>query len=220
MAFAGSLMIRNNKTIRFICNYTKHVVMPTAILDCYTDEPAGLGVPPYLGTYPRYLYGCLKQQKKESFYFTIDDLRLWKKYHGRDPNKDLKKSQTTNNTVYNLTKHHQEIAGILHNAEELIIILGVHVPGKYLSAMPGTIHEITALLKDVTCKKILTGPAIFGTQLFGGKRSESILGFETRQYNFTFDEIKEYAIAGAELTQQIPWLKIIEIETARGCIRI
>ncbi len=27
------------------------------ILDCYTDEPAGLGVPPYLGTYPRYLAG-------------------------------------------------------------------------------------------------------------------------------------------------------------------
>ncbi len=191
--------------------------MQIAILDCYTDEPAGLGVPPYLGTYPRYMYGYLRQQHKEVYYFTIDDLRLWKKYNERDPNKDLKKSQTTNNRVYNLTKYHQQIAEILAHAEELIIILGVHVPGKYLSAMPGTIHEVTELLKDVKCKKILTGPAIFGTQLFGGRKSESIQGFETKDYCFSFDEIKEYAVAGAEIAEQIPWLKIIEIETGRGC---
>ena len=49
--------------------------MHITILDCYTDEPAGLGVPPYLGTYPRYLYGLLKQQG-EVRYITIDDLRL------------------------------------------------------------------------------------------------------------------------------------------------
>ncbi|MFA6888091.1 MAG: radical SAM protein [Candidatus Woesearchaeota archaeon] len=191
--------------------------MPIAILDCYTDEPAGLGVPPYLGTYPRYLYGYLKQQHKDIFYFTIDDLRLWKKYHGRDPNKELRKSQTTNNTVYNLTKHHQEIAKILYDIEEFIIILGVHVPGKYLSAMPGTIKEVTELLKEVPCKKILTGPALIGTQLFGGKRSESIINFDTRDYCFSFEEIKKYAITGAEITEQIPWIKMIEIETGRGC---
>lgn len=198
--------------------FCKTIFMPIAILDCYTDEPAGLGVPPYLGTYPRYIYGYLKQKNKDIFYFTIDDLRLWKKYYGKEPNKDLKKSQTTNNTVYNLTKHHEEIANILNSAEELIIILGVHVPGKYLSAMPGTIHEVTELLKDIKCKKILTGPAVFGTQLFGGKRSETIHAFETREYCFSFEEIKEYAVAGANITEQIPWLKMIEIETGRGCL--
>ncbi|WP_236953829.1 radical SAM protein [Methanopyrus sp. SNP6] len=31
-----------------------------AILDGYTDEPAGLGVPPYLGTHPRYAYGAAR----------------------------------------------------------------------------------------------------------------------------------------------------------------
>jgi radical SAM superfamily enzyme with C-terminal helix-hairpin-helix motif len=191
--------------------------MTIAILDCYTDEPAGLGVPPYLGTYPRYLYGHLKQQSKEILYFTIDDLRLWKKYHSKNPNSELKKSQTTNNTVYNLTKHHEKIASILYEVEELIIILGVHVPGKYVSAMPGTIHEVTELVKDIPCKKTLTGPALIGTQLFGGKRSESIHAFETKEYCFSFEEIKDYAVKGAEITQQIPWIKIIEIETARGC---
>lgn len=30
------------------------------IFDCYTVEPAGLGVPPYLSTYVRYAYASLR----------------------------------------------------------------------------------------------------------------------------------------------------------------
>ena len=29
------------------------------ILDCYVDEPACLGVPPFVSPYPRYIYGAL-----------------------------------------------------------------------------------------------------------------------------------------------------------------
>jgi radical SAM superfamily enzyme with C-terminal helix-hairpin-helix motif len=195
--------------------------MTYAILDCYTDEPAGLGVPPYLGTYPRYLYGFLKKNfpNEEIYYFTIDDLRLWKKYHGNYPNKELKKSKTTNITVYNLTKHHQRIADVLDQAKELIIILGVHVPGKYLSAIPRTLKEVTTLLADVPCKKVLTGPALFGTQLFGGRFTEQIDRsiFEIRPYNFSFQEIAMFAFEGTAIIEQIPWLKMIEIETGKGC---
>ena len=36
--------------------------MTVTILDCYTDEPAGLGVPPYLGTYPRYVFGKIVEE--------------------------------------------------------------------------------------------------------------------------------------------------------------
>ena len=195
--------------------------MTYAILDCYTDEPAGLGVPPYLGTYPRYLYGYLKKNfpNEEIYYFTIDDLRLWKKWGMKDPNINLPKSKTTNITVYNLTKHHQKIAEIISEAEELIVILGVHVPGKYLSAMPGTLKEVTALITDLPCKKILTGPAIFGTQLFGGQFTEHIdkTVFETRAYNFTFAEIATLSLDGANIVEQIPWIKMLEIETGKGC---
>ncbi|MBT5342472.1 hypothetical protein HOL59_02715, partial [Candidatus Woesearchaeota archaeon] len=52
--------------------------MNITILDCYTDEASGLGVPPYLGTYPRYLYGKFVSEKNKVTYLTIDDLRLWK----------------------------------------------------------------------------------------------------------------------------------------------
>ena len=44
-----------------------------AILDCYTDEPAGLGVPPFVGVWPRYVAG---QYEQEPTYLTIDDVRL------------------------------------------------------------------------------------------------------------------------------------------------
>ena len=51
--------------------------MHKIILDCYTDEPAGLGVPPYLGTYPRYIAGYFGNVN----YITIDDLRFFKYYN-------------------------------------------------------------------------------------------------------------------------------------------
>ena len=56
--------------------------MHYTLLDCYTDEASGLGVPPYLGTYPRYIYGKLRKEGHQVTYLTIDDLRLWKKYDG------------------------------------------------------------------------------------------------------------------------------------------
>ena len=48
--------------------------MAVAILDCYTDEPSGLGVPPMLGVYPRYLYGKLWEEgERDIYYLTIDE---------------------------------------------------------------------------------------------------------------------------------------------------
>ena len=108
--------------------------MVTIILDCYTDEPAGLGVPNYLGTYPRYLAGWLEAQGKAWTYLTIDDIRLSKNYGGKQ--KETKKSQKTDIFTYNLTRNVDHVEALLKNCETLYLIVGVHVPGKYLSAMP------------------------------------------------------------------------------------
>jgi radical SAM superfamily enzyme with C-terminal helix-hairpin-helix motif len=45
------------------------------IIDGYVDEPAILGVPPYVGTYVRYLYGAMKLKGFDVEYTTIDYLR-------------------------------------------------------------------------------------------------------------------------------------------------
>ncbi|MBI3032961.1 radical SAM protein [Candidatus Woesearchaeota archaeon] len=196
--------------------------MAITILDCYTDEPSGLGVPPYLGTYPRYLYGYFKTKYPEEtiYYVTIDDLRLFYKYRNKIP--ETKLHQKTDISVFNLTVNSPRLYQIITETSELIINLGVHVPGKYLTGTPGTIIEVSRLLTDlkISCKKILTGPAIFGTQMFGGKFFEKIpkhLFDEEKAFAFSYDEIKRYSITGAEVVKQILNYKIIEIETGKGC---
>src|SRR3989344_5172773 len=191
--------------------------MKYTILDCYTDEPAGLGVPPYLGTYPRYIVGYLDC---DVTYLTIDDLRLFIKNNSII--KNTKPSQKTNITTYNLTTNYKNIQKIISETETLIVVLGVHVPGKYLSAVPGTLHEIIPLIKNLKCRKILTGPAVFGTQLFGGRFFEKadLSVFDKVDYsmfNFKYDDVKGHSIKGASIIKQIPDIRMIEIETGHGC---
>ncbi len=190
------------------------------IIDCYTDEPSGLGVPPYLGTFPRYIYGALKEQGHKPYYLTIDDIRLWKRFDSKSPDKS--KEKKTNTKIYNLTKNYRDVKQILKKTNNLIIISGVNVPGKYLSAVPGTLPEITNYIKDLNCKKILTGTAaLLGSRLEGGKKPEL---FDKSVYDlidFDYLEINDYrkikAKKGSEILKQIPWTPIVEIEMGRGC---
>lgn len=190
--------------------------MRYTILDCYTDEASGLGVPPYLGTYPRYLFGKLFKEGHGVTYLTIDDLRLWKKYDGIVKETSVK--EKTNISIYNLTMNKAQ--EVIASTDVLMVVLGVHVPGKYLTAIPGTLREIVPLLKGITCTKILTGPAVFGTQLEGGKFFEKVpeSAFDAiTNHDTPFEELEEYCDEGALLLTQIPGERMIEIETGRGC---
>ena len=191
--------------------------MVHTILDCYTDEAAGLGVPPYLGTYPRYIAGYLNE---DAYYLTIDDLRLWKKYDSKIHK--TKPSEKTNIATYNLTINYKNIKKILERTDTLIVVLGTHVPGKYLSAIPGTLRELIPLIEDLNCKKILTGPVVYGTQHSGRKfyeksNLEIFNKIDYSMFNFSYDKVKEYAITGTKIIKQIPDYRIIEIETGHGC---
>ncbi|MDP3734450.1 MAG: radical SAM protein [Nanoarchaeota archaeon] len=190
--------------------------MKYTILDCYTDEASGLGVPPYLGTYPRYIYGQLSTEGHAVTYLTIDDLRLWKKHQGIK--KQPSEKEKTNIFVYNTTIHDAE--KVLQNTDVLVVIIGVHVPGKYLTAVPGTLKEVIPLMRDIKATKILTGPAIFGTQLEGGKffEQENLDLFdEIKDYTVPFHKLDKFSEAGALILAQIPDKRVIEIETGRGC---
>ena len=52
-------------------------MQPVVILDCFTVEPSGLGVPPYLSTYVRAAWSALRRARPEAEvrYLTIDDVR-------------------------------------------------------------------------------------------------------------------------------------------------
>ena len=104
------------------------------ILDGYVDEPACLGVPPYISPYIRTVAGALIGHGYTVRYLTIDQSR-------NDP-------------------HH---INRLDPADLLVMIAGVTVPGKYLGGTPATLNEIEQvghMLRGP--KKLIGGPIGFG----------------------------------------------------------
>jgi len=210
--------------------------MIVAIVDGYTDEPAGLGVPPYLGIYPRYAYGAIKKAIKDAqiFYLTIDDLRFT--FEGEQ-------GIRTKNKTPNVFK----VREILSKADLIIYIGGLHTPGKYLSAVPSQVEEVAKFFKQFNGIKILGGPAFMGSAHQGGTKISSrelmlanqifdhvVYGdLEAFLYDFltnpkdadplrfrTYDELRDYALLSAEVVKQFPdypEFVIVEIETQRGC---
>jgi radical SAM superfamily enzyme with C-terminal helix-hairpin-helix motif len=219
--------------------------MRRTILDCYTDEPAGLGVPPFIGVWPRYAAGLYEE---EPTYLTIDDIRLvrYVEYvpqvvidppHGR-----------THLEVLNHTRSYEEIRQVLENTDELVIVVGVQTPGKYLSARPGTLHEVEKLLRsfeETGCRpeagdrresptasslqppacgflrKILTGPVLIGgTQARGGARPQVANAEyfdELRPLTFdTYDQLQPLALKGASFIRQMPHLANRIVEIETG----
>lgn len=116
--------------------------MRLAIVDGYTDEPAGLGVPPYLDVYARYAAGAAYYAGAEEVrYFTIDQLR-----------QDWPTSLST-----------------LSNFDVVVVVAGITTPGKYLGGTPITLDEILDIGRLEGPLKILGGPvAKFGYGIEGG----------------------------------------------------
>ncbi|MFQ5831509.1 MAG: radical SAM protein [Candidatus Thorarchaeota archaeon] len=116
------------------------------IVDGYVDEPTCLGVPPYISPYPRYIAGAIwtESPRTEVLYQTIDELRKM-----RDP-------------------QHKWA-----DADMLLLIAGMIVPGKYLGGTPISVREAKRLFSDSRIEdvpKLLVGPwARFGCGLEGGR---------------------------------------------------
>ena len=200
--------------------------MRVLIIDGYTDEPAGLGVPPYIDVYPRYLAGSVWafDPHAEIIYKTIDSVR-----GNLDWLKDISSS-----------------------CDLSVLIAGVTVPGKYLSGAPATVKDALRLPSFFNSKyTAICGPAVrFGFASGGGSTArlprelEDLYDFVIRgdpevvvqsllRENFSegvdldavrpsSDTINEYAARGAMIIQQHPFYPdglICEIETFRGCPR-
>ena len=197
------------------------------ILDGYTDEPAGLGVPPYLDVYPRYIAGAIWSANKsvDVRYFTIDQVRGdWE----------------------NLVK-------IANDSRLLIVIAGIVTPGKYLGGEPIRLEEIERLANIVNGPiKALAGPvARFGYGARGGfvaiprtrfgKYYDIVITGDpdlviheliSNHYQLSkvspamthndYKLIDEFAVLGARIVTQHPNYGknlIIELETYKSCPR-
>jgi radical SAM superfamily enzyme with C-terminal helix-hairpin-helix motif len=181
------------------------------ILDGYVDEPACLGVPPYISPYIRTTAGALLFRGYAVRYLTIDQLR-----------KEPLRTQE------------------LNRADILVMITGVTVPGKYLGGTPATLTEIQQIGHVVRVpKKLVGGPIGFGYAAEGGQKAvlQVISGFDALLSgepavaldNFLnggepegildYSRTDPWSIAGASVITQHPSFPFVmcELETARGC---
>ena len=188
--------------------------MRVLIIDGYVDEPACLGVPPYMAPYPRYIAGALVERgvpEHDIIYRTVDQLRQRKEAFRFDL---------------------------------IVIIAGMTVPGKYLRATPitrGEIRELSHLEgtkviggpirlgfgeEGGSSAKELAVPGItlskkdieaFVYDLFDNLKDPDAVDHRMR----TTSEIGRWGEKGAFVIHQHPDYPYVmcELETYRGCPR-
>ena len=186
----------------------------TVIIDGYVDEPACLGVPPYISPYIRTVAGVLKEHGLTPEYVTIDQLR-------KDPMRTAS----------------------LRDAKLVVMVAGVTVPGKYLAGTPATLLELQQLGFTFSKKttSLLGGPISFGYSPEGGaaaKRQavsgwtgmlagdpaaalDSYLCGGEPEGVLNYADFDRWSAAGADIIRQHPMYPyvMLELETARGCSR-
>ncbi|KAF5062346.1 Radical SAM superfamily protein [anaerobic digester metagenome] len=187
---------------------------PRAVLvDGYVDEPACLGVPPYIAPEVRQLAGVLVDRGYDLRYLTIDQLRA-------DPA---------------LLSH-------LDCADIVVVHAGTTVPGKYLAGSPATLSELRQLGRQLRGPTTAVGgPILFGYASGGGERAlpggldgydllleghpatalDAALGGGEPRGSYDYAETDRFAVAGVGVLSQHPSFPhvMVELETARGCAR-
>ncbi|MFC7200545.1 radical SAM protein [Halospeciosus flavus] len=192
--------------------------LDVTLVDGYVDEPAHFGVPPYISTYPRYTAGAL-----------VDA--------------GVPASQITYHTIDELREERRRWADVA-DADLLIYIGGMTVPGKYVGGTPAEPDEVRELAWTAEGTSLMGGPIRFGV----GEQNEGASDMERKDLDFDFlamadveaaaydlvndglegfedryrdnAEVDRWAEAGAFVVEQHPnhpdYL-ICEMETSRGC---
>jgi radical SAM superfamily enzyme with C-terminal helix-hairpin-helix motif len=183
------------------------------ILDGYVDEPACLGVPPYLSPYIRTVAGVLVEYGYAVRYVTIDQIR-----------------------------NDSQLLRVISTAELVVVIAGVTVPGKYLGGSPVTLTElqqIGGMLRGT--RRVIGGPIGFGYAPEGGAKAikQVISGFDhflegspaealdallqggNPRGILDYTQNDQWAVTGSFVVANHPSFPYVmcELETGRGCTR-
>jgi len=197
---------------------TDPATLDVTLVDGYVDEPAHFGVPPYISTYPRYVAGALVDAgvpQAQITYHTIDALR-----------------------------DERERWVDVEDADLLVYVGGMTVPGKYVGGTPAEPEEVRRIGWTANGTTLMGGPVRFGV----GDSNEG--GIETARDDLDFDyvakgdveaavydlvhgglegfgnrmrdndEIARWAQLGAFVVEHHPnhpGYLICEMETSRGC---
>lgn len=166
--------------------------MKSAILiDGYVDEPAVLGVPPYISTYARYIAGTLILKGFDVSYTTIDEIR--------------KKNNWSNFNDYDV----------------LVILSSVTVPGKYIGGTPASFEEVEKIFSlNKKPFRILAGAlANFVKESSADDLAPDFIKYAFEK--FDYDIIRKVSLLGAQIVRMHPRYPdvICEIEVSLGCER-
>jgi radical SAM superfamily enzyme with C-terminal helix-hairpin-helix motif len=187
------------------------------IIDGYVDEPAVLGVPPYISPYIRYSAGALMYRSIETDYITIDEIRK------------------------------NDFFSSFDSYDYVIIIAGTTVPGHYFMATPISLYEIKKIFDNNSRPlKVLGGPIARGYTLKGGSSAlllkeylkesvDFVIPGDIENFLFKYPVSDEYNLderSGYELTDMLSELGaqivtkhhmfpnvMLEIDVSRGCDR-
>ena len=189
------------------------MISSALIIDGYVDEPACLGVAPYISPYIREVAGVLSGHGYAPRYVTIDQVRA-------DP----------------------ALAAGHGRGDLVVMIAGMTVPGAYIGGTPATLTEVQQLgiaLREPTTA--IGGPITFGYAPGGGRKAirQAIAGFDVTlsgspavaldawlsggepvgaaDYSLT----DPWCVAGAGIIARHPAFPHVmcELETAIGCSR-
>jgi len=178
------------------------------IVDGYVDEPALLGVPPYLSPHPRYCFGVFRYFNVDTEYLTIDQLR------------------------------EKENWKFLNEFDYLLIIAGLSVPGRYLGGIPINLYEINKISIEADKPiKMIAGPIIKGYSLHGGtkaiktnfKKFDHVISVDPEVYIYEllsgervenrYELIRKITPYSGEILKKHPYFPytMCELELSRGC---
>lgn len=198
--------------------------MQAVILDCYTVEPSGLGVPPYLSTYVREAYSALRSTPgvDKIRYVTIDDLRA--------PSLPLEvpAAGLTNPLTYSASVNREHATELVTNADLLVVVAGDKVPSVHLHAVNGSMDEIAHVASNALGRRILLGPmSSFSDDgvlagLFDAVHSHTITAshlLTNTSAPAPYQLMRRHRHEYDGLISQMNWEPIAEIELYRGCTR-
>lgn len=184
------------------------ITVKAALIDCYTDEPASFGVPPYISPKIRLIAGIFLSKGISVDYFTIDQVRediLWKSFNDYD---------------------------------FLLIHGGLTTPGHYIGGTPAAMNEYKRIIENnKKTTVIVSGPITLGYSLKGGREAikaqldgadfvfadeieiAKLLGVNTGKT--FYENANVFYSKGASIVRQHPNYPevIVEFDISRGCER-
>jgi radical SAM superfamily enzyme with C-terminal helix-hairpin-helix motif len=194
-----------------------------AIVDCYTVEPSGLGVPPYLSVYARQAFDALGRAcpGADVRYMTIDDLRwCWNGGQAFTP------LPLSDQLTYSASVNRNDAIKLLADAEVVVVIAGDAVPSVHLQARNGSPDEIGIIFGLIRGKRVLLGPLASQMPARTGRfdaththtiTSETLLSGSTAAAPYGALAADRDSYTG--LVSQLRWQPVAEIELYRGCTR-